>query len=101
MHTNFMKHKFNVIVDFVQIFFSIFLLTKKGISQKNFLIYYVLLIGGEEMADRTFLSPAVGMWSPNLIVLLIAVYLLIHTVRENAPIGIRLPTIFKKKKDKA
>ena len=52
------------------------------------------------MADRTFLSPAVGMWSPNLIILLIAVYLLIHTIRENAPIGIKLPTIFKKKKDK-
>ncbi len=71
-----------------------------GLSFGFFLIYYVLLIGGEEMADRTFLSPAVGMWSPNLIILLIAVYLLIHTVRENAPIGIKLPTIFKKKKDK-
>jgi len=71
-----------------------------GLSFGFFLIYYVLLIGGEEMADRTFLSPAVGMWSPNLIILLIAIYLLIHTVRENAPIGIKLPTIFKKKKDK-
>jgi lipopolysaccharide export system permease protein len=71
-----------------------------GLSFGFFLIYYVLLIGGEEMADRTFLSPAVGMWSPNLIILLIAVYLLIRTVRENAPIGIKLPTIFKKKKDK-
>jgi hypothetical protein len=59
----------------------------------------VLLIGGEEMADRNFLSPAIGMWSPNLIILLIAIYLLIHTVRENAPIGISLPTIFKKKKN--
>jgi lipopolysaccharide export system permease protein len=71
-----------------------------GLSFGFFLIYYVLLIGGEEMADRTFLSPAVGMWSPNLIILLIAVYLLFHTVRENAPIGIKLPTIFKKKKNK-
>jgi lipopolysaccharide export system permease protein len=70
-----------------------------GLSFGFFLIYYVLLIGGEEMADRNFLSPAIGMWSPNLIILLIAIYLLIHTVRENAPIGISLPTIFKKKKN--
>ena len=69
-----------------------------GLSFGFFLIYYVLLIGGEEMADRNFLSPAVGMWSPNLIILLIAIYLLIHTMRENAPIGINLPTILKKKK---
>ena len=69
-----------------------------GLSFGFFLIYYVLLISGEEMADRTFLSPAVGMWSPNLIILLIAVYLLINTVRENAAIGIKLPHIFKKPK---
>ena len=46
-----------------------------------FLIYYVLLIGGEEMADRNILSPAIGMWSPNLIIFCIAIYLLIHTIR--------------------
>tara|TARA_A100000164_G_C21647235_1_gene648603 strand:- start:186 stop:788 length:603 start_codon:yes stop_codon:yes gene_type:complete len=69
-----------------------------GLSFGFFLIYYVLLISGEEMADRTFLSPAVGMWSPNLIILLIAIYLLINTVRENAAIGINLPSIFKKTK---
>ena len=28
-----------------------------------FLIYYVLLIGGEEMADRNILSPSIGMLS--------------------------------------
>tara|TARA_A100001015_G_scaffold222689_1_gene250786 strand:- start:1636 stop:2238 length:603 start_codon:yes stop_codon:yes gene_type:complete len=69
-----------------------------GLSFGFFLIYYVLLISGEEMADRTFLSPAVGMWSPNLIILLIAIYLLINTVRENAAIDIKLPPIFKKTK---
>ena len=69
-----------------------------GLSFGFFLIYYVLLIGGEEMADRNFLSPLVGMWSPNLIILLIATYLLSNTVRENAPIGIKLPSFFKKRK---
>ena len=69
-----------------------------GLSFGFFLIYYVLLIGGEEMADRNFLSPLIGMWSPNLIILLIAAYMLANTVRENAPIGIKLPT-FKRRKN--
>tara|TARA_B110000438_G_scaffold146109_1_gene140694 strand:- start:5810 stop:6958 length:1149 start_codon:yes stop_codon:yes gene_type:complete len=63
-----------------------------------FLIYYVLLIGGEEMADRNILSPPVGMWTPNLIILLIAFYLLVHIIRETASIGIKIPMIFKKEK---
>ena len=63
-----------------------------------FLIYYILLIGGEEMADRNILSPSVGMWTPNLIILCIAFYLLIHTIREKGPIGIKNPTIFNNKK---
>ena len=63
-----------------------------------FLIYYVLLIGGEEMADRNILSPSIGMWTPNLIILCIAFYLLIHTIREKGPIGIKIPTIFNNKK---
>ena len=63
-----------------------------------FLIYYILLIGGEEMADRNILSPSVGMWTPNLIILCIAFYLLIHTIREKGPIRIKIPTIFNNKK---
>lgn len=63
-----------------------------------FLIYYVLLIGGEEMADRNILSPSIGMWTPNLIILCIAFYLLIHTIREKGPIRIKIPTIFNNKK---
>jgi len=63
-----------------------------------FLIYYILLIGGEEMADRNILSPSVGMWTPNLIILCIAFYLLIHTIREKGPIGIKIPKIFNNKK---
>ena len=65
-----------------------------------FLIYYVLLIGGEEMADRIIVPPFVGIWSPNVIILFIAIYLLIHTVRETAPSSIKIPSILKKKKNK-
>ena len=64
-----------------------------------FLIYYVLLIGGEEMADRNILSPSIGMWSPNLIIFCFAIYLLIHTIREKSPIRIRFPIINNKKKN--
>jgi len=80
-------------------------MSKKGgfavstsISFGFFLFYYVLLIGGEEMADRNILYPSIGMWSPNLIIFFIAIYLLIYTLREKAPIGIRFPVIIKKKK---
>ena len=53
-----------------------------GLSFGFFLIYYILMIGGEDLADRTILTPMVGVWSPNIILLIIATYLMIHTVRE-------------------
>jgi len=53
-----------------------------------FLLYYVLLIGGEELADRNQVSPEVGMWVPNLVVLTLALYLILNTIRERAPISI-------------
>jgi len=69
-------------------------LAKKGgfavstsLSFGFFLLYYVLLIGGEELADRNQVSPEVGMWAPNLVLLLVALYLILHTIRERAPIS--------------
>ncbi len=53
-----------------------------------FLLYYVLLIGGEELADRNQVTPEVGMWVPNLVLLALALYLILHTIRERAPISI-------------
>lgn len=38
-----------------------------GVSLGVFCLYYVALIGGEKLADRQFLSPALAMWSPNLL----------------------------------
>jgi lipopolysaccharide export system permease protein len=64
-----------------------------------FLIYYIFLIGGEELADRNQVSPEVGMWAPNFIVLLIALYLILHTIRERAPIPILSFMKFKKTKE--
>ncbi len=53
-----------------------------------FLLYYILLIIGEELADRNFVSPGIGMWTPNLVFLPIAIYLIIYTIRERAPSSI-------------
>ena len=59
------------------------------------------MIGGEDLADRTILTPMVGVWSPNIILLIIATYLMIHTVREQPPLCFELNIFkrFKKKKN--
>lgn len=38
-----------------------------GVSLAVFCVYYVFLIGGEEFADRDFLSPFWAMWGPNVL----------------------------------
>ena len=53
-----------------------------------FLLYYILLIGGEELADRNQVSPEIGMWAPNVVLLMFAFYLIVYTIRERAPISI-------------
>ncbi len=81
---------------------SLGVLTKKGgfaigtsLSLGFFIVYYIFLIGGEDMADRNIVSPLIGLWTPNLILLIIGLYLTLHTVREKAPF--RLPKLFLKK----
>ena len=51
-----------------------------------FLLYYILLIAGEELADRNHVTPEFGMWAPNGVLLIIAFYLVVYTIRERAPI---------------
>jgi len=62
-----------------------------------FLIYYLLLIGGEEMADRNLVSPAVGMWAPNILLFIVALYLTVRTVRERTPLRIKWPSFLNRK----
>ena len=57
-----------------------------GLSFGFFLIYYIMMIGGEDLADRNYVSPVVGVWAPNVILLIIAMYLMLHTIREQAPL---------------
>ena len=47
-----------------------------------FLIYWACLIGGEELADRQIVHPALAMWFPNILVGAFGIYLTIRTVRE-------------------
>jgi lipopolysaccharide export system permease protein len=63
-----------------------------------FLFYYILLIGGEELADRNKVSAVIGMWTPNIALAIIALYLTLYTIRERSPIPI-LPFFKKKVKD--
>ena len=72
-----------------------------GLSFGFFLIYYILMIGGEDLADRGILTPMVGVWSPNVILFVIAAYLMLHTLREQPPLRFEFNFFkrFKKKKD--
>jgi lipopolysaccharide export system permease protein len=46
-----------------------------GISLGFFLLYWASLIGGEKLADREFISPLAGMWTANIVLGLIGIYL--------------------------
>lgn len=48
-----------------------------------FLIYWTFLIGGEQLADRLLVSPAVAMWSPNVIVGILGIFLYYRTLKES------------------
>ncbi len=47
-----------------------------------FAIFYVGLVGGEALADRGFVSPAIAMWGPNVIVMATGIIGLIRVNRE-------------------
>ena len=51
-----------------------------------FLLYWSCLIGGEKLADRGFIDPWFGMWSANIIIGFMGLYLTIRTARENLTI---------------
>ncbi len=58
-----------------------------GIGLVFFIIYWIFLIGGEELADRDMLSPFLSMWLANLVVGAFGIFLLIRTAREVAVIN--------------
>lgn len=54
-----------------------------GMSLGFFVLYWGLLIAGEELADRGLLSPILGMWSPNIVLGSLGVVLLGMIQSEN------------------
>jgi lipopolysaccharide export system permease protein len=57
-----------------------------SLSLGFFLMYWACLIGGEKLADRGFIDPWFGMWSANIILGLMGMYLTFRTARENLAI---------------
>jgi lipopolysaccharide export system permease protein len=55
-----------------------------GTSLAVFSIYYVGLIGGEELGDRLIVPPFFAMWTPNLIFLLASIPLLLGARRAGS-----------------
>jgi lipopolysaccharide export system permease protein len=55
-----------------------------AVSILFFVIYYIFLVGGEELADRGFVSPFWGMWLPNIVFFVIGIILTQRTVYENS-----------------
>jgi len=53
-----------------------------GIGLFFFILYWAFLIAGEELADRQVISPAVAMWSPNVVVGIFGIYLVFSVVKE-------------------
>jgi lipopolysaccharide export system permease protein len=51
-----------------------------------FLFYWAFLIGGEKLADRDFTSPFMGMWSANILLGILGLYLTVRIGRETVVI---------------
>lgn len=57
-----------------------------AISLVFFLIYWAFLIGGEKLADRGLITPFWGMWSANIVLSILGIYLTIKSARERITI---------------
>lgn len=50
-----------------------------------FIFYYLCLIGGEQLADRRYLPPAVAMWLANIVLGVFGIYLTLRALRSGQP----------------
>ncbi len=68
------------------------------VSSLVFVVYYISLFAGEELADKMIISPFISMWLSNIIFTFAGVYLVIYSMRERKVIHIeRIKNIFKRK----
>jgi lipopolysaccharide export system permease protein len=61
-----------------------------SISLFFFLIYWAFLIGGEKLADRSIVSPFIGMWAANFLLGAAGIFLTIRTAKETVTIKFTL-----------
>jgi len=55
-----------------------------GLSVVFFLVYWICLIGGEDLADRGLAAPWLAMWFPNIIILALGVIFTIRNIRGHS-----------------
>lgn len=53
-----------------------------SVSSVIFLIYYVALNGGEQLADKGQISPFISMWLSNIVFMILAVLLIYASIKE-------------------
>ena len=58
-----------------------------GMSLVFFLVYWAFLIGGEKFADRGLLSPFLGIWSANIFLGILGIFLMIKSAREKVTLS--------------
>jgi len=58
-----------------------------SLSLGFFFFYWTCLKGGENLADRGFFDPWIGMWIANIVLGIIGLYLTFRTARENPMIN--------------
>lgn len=83
-------------------------ITKKGgiavpalLSLLFFLLYYIFLVGGEELADMLIIPPFWAMWTPNILLLIVGVYLTYYATWEHRALQFsRLKKLFKREHKK-
>ena len=54
-----------------------------ALSITFFLIYYIILIWGEQLADRALLDPAIGSWMPNIVLFIVGLIILFLSDKKN------------------
>lgn len=67
------------------------------VSLGFFVIYWALLIAGEELADRGLLSPFLAMWAANILLAFVGVILIWQIQTENRSWRLDFLDIFRKK----
>lgn len=64
--------------------------TSLALSVAFALLYYVLIVGGESLADRGLVPPAAAMWAPNVLLALLGIVLFRRSGQEAPPLPMAL-----------